>query len=115
MFADYIKLLFPSVYALETMLNICLNYAARFDGVFNDKSQLIVFKAKIKCVPTPDIYINGTKLNAVNSINHLGHIIHDNIFIQDESKCVKDFYIQFNSFMSDFQYLGSWIRNKLFF
>ena len=53
-------------------------------------------------------------MEAVNSITHLGHIIHDNIFKYDVSKCVKDFYIQFNSFMGDFRYLGSDMRNYLF-
>ena len=53
-------------------------------------------------------------MEAVNSITHLGHIIHDNIYKHDSSKCVKDFYIQFNSFMSDFKYLGSVMRNYLF-
>ena len=97
------------------MLNICLRYAARFDVLFNDKSQLIIFKSPLEDVPTPDIFINGSKLNAVNHVNHLGHIIHDNIFINDASKCERDFYVQFNSFLSDFKYLGSGMRNVLFF
>ena len=115
MFADDIKLLAPSVLALNIMLDICINYAARFDVIFNDKSQLIVFKSRNENVPSPDIYINGTKLKTVNSINHLGHILHDDIFYNDASKCVKDFYGQFNSFMSDFKFLGSNMRNYLFF
>ena len=115
LFADDIKLLAPSVQALYIMLNICLSYAARFDVLFNDKSQLIIFKSPLEDVPTPDIFINGSKLNAVNHINHLGHIIHDNIFINDASKCERDFYVQFNSFLSDFKYLGSGMRNVLFF
>ena len=115
LFADDIKLLAPSVQALNIMLNICLNYAARFDVIFNDKSQLIIFKSPLENIPTPDIVINGTKLSAVNKINHLGHVLHDNIFINDASKCERDFYVLFNSFLSDFRYLGSCMRNHLFF
>ena len=115
MFADDLKLLAPSVHALNIMLDICLSYAARFDVLFNDKSQLIIFKSRDENIPTPDIYINGTKLSAVNRINHLGHILHDNIFKNDSSKCVNDFYIQFNSFLSDFKYLGADMKNYLFF
>ena len=115
MFADDLKLLAPSVHALNIMLDICLSYAARFDVLFNDKSQLIIFKSRDENIPTPDISINGTKLSAVNRINHLGHILHDNIFKNDSSKCVNDFYIQFNSFLSDFKYLGADMRNYLFF
>merc|ERR1712106_852984 len=99
MFADDLKLLAPSIYALNIMINICMSYAARFDVMFSDKSQLIIFKSSKEDVPTPDIFINGTKLIAVSFINHLGHIIHDNIFINDASKCERDFYIQFILFL----------------
>ena len=105
LFADDIKLLAPSVQALNIMSNICLNYAARFDVIFNDKSQLIIFKSPLDNIPSPDIVINGTKLSAVNKINHLGHVLHDNIFINDASKCESDLYVLFNSFLSDFRYL----------
>ena len=114
MFADDLKLLAPSVHALNIMLNICINYAARFDVQFNDKSQLIIFKSRNVNVPTPDISINGTKLDDVNHINHLGHILNDNIFKLDSSKYVRDFYAQLNSFLSDFKVLGSDMRNHLF-
>ncbi|CAL4163401.1 unnamed protein product, partial [Meganyctiphanes norvegica] len=36
-YADDLKLLAPSVHALRIMLNICLNYASKFDVKFNDK------------------------------------------------------------------------------
>ena len=45
-YADDFKLLAPSVEALNIMLNICIKYAKDHDVIFNDKSQLIVFKAK---------------------------------------------------------------------
>ena len=115
MFADDLKLLAPSVQALHIMLNVCLRYAAKYDVQFNDKSQLIIFKANEDNIPTPEVFINGTKLKAVSSVNHLGHILHDNIFYNDASKCVNDFYGQLNSFLSDFRHLGSVMRNYLFF
>ena len=78
------------VQALNIMLNICMSYAARFDVLFNYKSQFIMFKSSKEDVPTPDIFINGNRLSAVSFINHLGHIIHDDIFINDASKCERD-------------------------
>ena len=113
MFADDLKLLAPSVRALHIMLNICLDYAARFDVLFNDKSQLIIFKAN-NDIPNPDIFINNVKLNAVTSVNHLGHTLHSNIFVSDSNKCVNDFHVQFNAFMGDFKHLSSEIKQKLF-
>ena len=114
-YADDLKLLAPSVHALRIMLNICLNYASKFDVKFNDKSQLIVFKPHPDDVPCPDVYINGAKLHAVESITHLGHVINDNIFKCDASKCIKDFNVQCNSFLADFKNANSFIRNHLFF
>ena len=75
MFADDLKLLTPSVQALNIMLNICLNYAARFDVISNDKSQLIVFKSRNENIPIPEFFINGIRVKAVSSINHLGHLL----------------------------------------
>ena len=75
LFADDIKLLAPSVQALNIMLNICIDYAARFDVLFNDMSQSIIFRSPLDDVPTLDVFINGFKLSAVKQINHLGQII----------------------------------------
>ena len=63
----------------------------------------------------PDIKLNGKNIEAVNSIVHLGHILHDNIFKNDSSKCISDFNIQCNSFLADFKNSGSYMRNYLFF
>ena len=56
------------------MLDICVKYAKRFDVIFNDKSQLIVFKSMCNEVPIQDLKLNGKKIDAVKSIVHLGHI-----------------------------------------
>ena len=98
MFSDDLTLLAPSIHALNIILDICLSYVTIFDVLFNDKSQLIIFKSRDENIPTPDISIDGTKLSAVNRINHLGHILHDNIFKNDSSKYENDIYIQLNSF-----------------
>ena len=79
-FADDFKLLAPSVKALNIMLDICTKYANKFDVIFNDKSQLIVYNAKANNDPPPDIRINGEQIKAANLITHLGHNICSNIF-----------------------------------
>ena len=98
-YADDIKLLAPSFHALNVMLDICVKYAERFDVMFNDKSQLIVFKSMDNDAAIPDIKLNGKNIEAVNSIEHLGHILHNNIFLNDYSKCISDFNVQCNSFL----------------
>lgn len=78
-------------------------------------SQLIIFKSKNENIPIPAFFINGTKVKAVSSINQLGHLLQEKILFNDASKCVKDFYIQFYSFISDFRYLGLDMGSYSFF
>ena len=66
-------------------------------------------------VAIPEIKINGELINVVNSTKHLGHILNDNIFNCDSSKCIRDFNIQCNSFLADFKNSTSFMRNYLFF
>ena len=109
-----LTLLAPSVQALRIMLAICLNYASRFDIKSNDKSQLIIFRSKMNHFICPKITINGVELKPVHHIIHLGHVIHDDIFKSDASKCISDFNTQCNIFFADFKNSSSFIRNHLF-
>ena len=79
-YADDFKFLAPSVETLNTMLGICIKYAKEYDVMFNDKSQLIVFKSKDDNNQSPVIKINGKQIEAVDSITHLGHNINVNIY-----------------------------------
>ena len=114
-YADDFKLLAPSLRALNIMLEICQNYANEFDVVFNEKSQLIVYKAISNDDPPPVIKINNKQVNDVDQINHLGHIINSNIFESDGTKCIRDLNTQCNSLLGDFKNASSHMRNYLFF
>ena len=114
-YADDFKMLAPSVKALEIMVSICQKYAKEYDVIFNDKSQLIVFKATSNSDPPPIIMINDKQVHAVDQITHLGHNINSNIFKCDTSKFIRDFYSQCNSFLGDFNNTSSHMRNYLFF
>ena len=115
MYADDIKLLAPSIHALNVMVEICVNFARKYDVLFNDKSQLLVYKSMDNVLVMPDIELNGNKINVVNSTKHLGHILKENIFKKVSSKCIRDFNIQCNSFLADFKNSTSHMRNYLFF
>ncbi len=44
-YADYLKLLTPSVNALNILVDVCKNYAAKYNVMFNiKKSLLIIYK-----------------------------------------------------------------------
>ena len=114
-YADDLTLLAPSVGALKSMIQICIQFARDYDIQFNGKkSQLIVFKANRQTVPDPCIIINGETVSVVKSVVHLGHLLNENIFKVDTSKCIGDFNKQCNMFLADFRYASSYMRNILF-
>ena len=113
-YADDLKLLAPSVRALNIMLKICKKYAEKYDVMFNDKSKLIVFKAKSDNDPPPYIEINGKQIESVDSIDHLGHTFNSDIFKYDASKCIRDLYIQCNSLLGNFNNATSYMTNYFF-
>uniref|UniRef100_A0A0P4VXS2 Reverse transcriptase domain-containing protein n=1 Tax=Scylla olivacea TaxID=85551 RepID=A0A0P4VXS2_SCYOL len=115
-FADDLKGLAPSVFALKKMISICVDYASRYDIVYNEKkSKLIVFHGNKRSNIIPNVEINGKTIDIMEEIVHLGNVLGRNIFKCDTSKCVTDFYRQCNSFLSRFKGGLSHVRNTLFF
>ena len=114
-YADDITLLCPSISALKEMITICTNFAAEYDIKFNaSKSQLIIFKSGSGNTVNPEIKMNGDKIEVVNSVVHLGHVLHNNIYKYDVNKCVSDFNRHSNIFLANFKHASSQLRNFLF-
>ena len=116
-YADDLTLLAPTVHALKIIASVCEQYARDFHVLFNSnkKSKLIVFKAGTRAPPDPGIKINGNTVKMVNSVTHLGHVIYDNIYNFEASKCIRDFNRLSNLFFADFKDSSSEMRNYLFF
>ncbi len=90
--ADELKLLTPSVNVLNILVDICKNYAAKYDVMFNAKTNiLIIYKYKQRKPPNPDVYINNVKVPYVNEVIHLSHILSEYIFKFNASNFVADF------------------------
>ncbi len=101
----FLKLLTPSVNALNILVDICKNYAAKYYFMFNaKKSLLIIYKCTWKKPTDPNIYINNVKVLCINEV----------IFKFNESKCVADFNRQCNTYLASFKYANSNIKNVLF-
>ncbi len=114
-YADDLKILSPSAGALIKMASICERYADKFDVLFNaKKSMVIVYKCGLRQVPEPSVFIKGARINCVNKVIHLGHLLKDNVYNFDISKCVGDFNRQCNMFLADFRYASCFMRNVLF-
>ncbi len=113
--ADDLKLLTPSVNALNILVNICKNYAAKYDVMVNaKKSLLIIYKCIQRKPPDSNIYINNVKVPRVNEVIHLGHNLSEDIFKFNASKCVAGFKRLCNMCFANFKYANSNIRNVLF-
>ncbi len=113
-YAD-LKLLTPSVNALNILVDICKIYVAKYDAMFNaKKSHLIIYKCTQRKPPDPNIYINNVKVPLVNEVIHLGHYLSEDIFKFNASKCVADFNRQCNMYFAHFKYANFNIRNVLF-
>ncbi len=114
-YADDLKLLTLSVYALHQMAHICVNYAKRYDITFNaKKSQVIIYKAYNVKPPDPCVVINWALVKCFNNVIHLGHLLTASVYEFNESKSYDDFNRQCIMFFADFKHCSCHIRNILF-
>ena len=75
-YADDITLLAPCKSALSLMIDVCEQYAAEFDMLFNgSKSKLLFFKDRYACTITSGIMVNGEIVHISDNAVHLGHNI----------------------------------------
>ena len=74
-------LISPSPNALQTLLNICNEYATSHDIVFNTKKTVCMYikSKKLKLHNVPNIYLNHNVLEYVTSYKYLGCIITDTL------------------------------------
>ncbi len=114
-YADDVKLLTPSLYALKKQVFICENYAAQYDVQFNGKkSLLIIYKCSKVKPPDPKLIVNNVVVPGVDEVVHLGHHLDEDIYKFNVSKCTSDFNKQCNMFLATYKRASSYIRNVLF-
>ncbi len=113
-YADDLKLLTPSVYALHQMAHIWENFAKRYITFNAKKSQVIIYKAYNVKPPDPCVVINGAPVKCFNNLIHLGHLPTENVYEFNVSKCIDDFNRQCNMFFADFKHCSGHILNILF-
>ena len=77
LFADDLCLMAPTRSALEQMINRCSTYCTKLGLAFNEKkSKVIVFsKVAINYDNFKPLYLNGRKIDYVDSIKYLGATI----------------------------------------
>ncbi len=63
------------------MARICERYAQKFDVLFNSKkSQAIIYKAYNGKPPDPCVTINDARVQCVDKVIHLGHLLTENVY-----------------------------------
>ena len=50
----------------------------------------------------------------IDTVVHLGHVLTENVYEFNISKCIEDFNRQCNMFLADFKHVNSQVRNNLF-
>ena len=111
-YADDIVLLAPCASALRILLSVCESYAVSHGLVFNaSKTQLICFRlCKFGKFP-PSIFFNNTKLEFLDEVMHLGHILTYNLNDkQDIVRVVKDMNRKANSVLCKFSALDPFVK-----
>ena len=71
-------ILSPSASGLQKLLNICASYTIKNDIIYNVKKTqcMVVTSTKVKLENTPSGFLNGAKLQYVDSYKYLGMLIH---------------------------------------
>ncbi len=55
------------------------------------KSQVIIYKAYNVRPPDPCVVINGAPVKCFNNVIHLGHLLTENVYEFNVSKCIDNF------------------------
>ena len=110
-YADDIILLSPSVNGLQSMLDSYNDFATRYKLKFNSSKSKGIMFSRNRNTPNVEVYLDGVILEQMNHINHLGHILSQNL--SDD----KDILLQIsmynrkaNTVLSDFRGISGELR-----
>ena len=116
-YADDIMLLSPSVSGLQNMLDCCSEFAYTYNVKFNpSKSKCITFSQK-KNIGSPELYMNDVKLDNVQLVKHLGHILTTKSSDLSDDKDILHqtsmYNRKANAVLSDFKHISGNLRVKI--
>lgn len=112
-YADDIILMCPSRTGLQSMIDICSNYAFDHDLTFSidknplkSKSKCIVFDGLVNSKSDPhDIFLNNMKLPWVRKILHLGHHLNSDLSLEHDMLAKRGIFIsKFHELLQEFSY-----------
>ena len=79
-------LLAPSPKSLQSLIDICSRYAARYELAFNvKKTKVMCFNPKkLSTIHVPNFILNGKILDIVTTQKYLGVVINDQLTDDDD-------------------------------
>ena len=115
-YADDMAILSPSASGLQKLLNICASYAIKHDIIYNGKKMqcMVVPSTKFKPENTPSVFLNGAKLQYVDSYKYLGMLIHVRNDDLDIVRQLKSIILQTNILMRTFSSCSVEVKLCLF-
>ena len=115
-YADDLCLMSSSPSGLQSLLNICSDYAVDNDIMFNQKkSQCVVFKPDKFKLSSPEIVLDGSSLNYVDDIKYLGVVL--NNLCRDDSdmkRHLRSFYAKSYTIIRKFHNCSLDVKLTLF-
>ena len=115
-YADDLVLLAPTHRGVSRMITECELFADEYDIMFNaKKSKYMVFSGRYcNDVHKNDIFVNGAKVEMVDSADHLGHRLSSTDSNSMINAAVASFWKSFNMFMGNFSQCYAGVKSKLF-
>ena len=115
-YADDLTLLCPSLRGLNTMLQICADFADEYSVAFNaTKTVAVTFDPKNLRVVPGNAFLNGEAIAWAKETKHLGNYVQSNLSDARDIAYKKGLFIgSFNNLMSNFHFVSYRVRCRLF-
>ena len=117
MYADDVVVLAPSAKALQALLDVCSDFGIRHDVCYNEtKSVVMICRSPLlKDAATPDFVLNGARLEVVESIKYLGHVLCCDLSDDDDIvRATRQLYCQGNILLRAFHMCSENVKLSLF-
>ena len=107
----------PSISGLQCLLNICGDYAAEHEIIFNcNKTIGVLFcPKKYKQSAPSNVFLNGVRVQFLNQVKYLGVWINGSLKDDDDiQRQVKSLYCAANKLKGTFDQCSPTVKNTLF-
>ena len=114
-YADDVTILTPAVRALQSILNICEDFAIEYNVLFNAKKSICMRVGSDGIPPNRLVSLSGSVLKWHKKVKHLGNIVKHNLDDSDDVEFKKGVFIsQVNTLNQKFSSVQGSLKSALF-